>query len=139
MICWIFFRCYGVSEPPAASPARLHKPAGRRRWNEHSAAGGAKGLDIMIYNLQCFFNPPPSNSAFLRRRPRACARRRRPLSCFAAPDIAAQCAGQVPAALRSASAAPGATFGVSLRGPRSPLVSSGGGEPAGRFRLQCLQ
>ena len=69
MICWIFFRCYGVSEPPAASPARLHKPAGRRRRNKHSAAGGAKGLDIMIYNLQCFFNPPPSNSAFLRRRP----------------------------------------------------------------------
>ena len=38
----------------------------------NSAAGGAKILGTMIYNLQCFFKPQPPNSTFdLRRRPRA--------------------------------------------------------------------
>ena len=64
----------------------------------------------------------------------------RALSCFAAPDIATQCAGQVPGAgtlrlwlrvgLPSHAAEPPA---VSPCGPQSPSVSSGTGEPARGF------
>ncbi len=79
-----------------------------------------------------FLNPTPKPRLVLLRAPAALR------SAFVAPDIAAQCAGQVPAALRSAFAGGGAPSGLlaalgALRSPRE------GGEPAMRFRLQCLQ
>ncbi len=64
----------------------LHKPSGRRRRNENSAAGGAKRFSGQCFDAGFIDNPTPRQGKFCRffapPAPRL-ARRRRPLSCSA--------------------------------------------------------